>query len=288
MDKSITVEAPDIFKGSLLAIVAFFCMALFGVFTKIALEGGSVFWVSFVSYLTGALVLLPYIAYKGTSYLKSEHYGLLFGRAIIGTLASFCYTISIHYIPIVNGTLLFNTAPIFIPLLSTVFLKEKIGKSTWLAVLIGFIGIIIIIKPTAAIFTQTGDLIGILSGVSLAVAYLLMKMLTATDPGVRIIFYYLGIGTLLQIPLLFLTDFMLSTESCYNAILGGLLLLAAQLALVKGYQYASASQIGIYQYTSVVFVGLFGWLIWNSVPTPGEILGVLLVSIAGIIIILRR
>lgn len=284
MNHDNVAESPNVIKGSAFAIAAFFCMAVFGILTKVALEEGSVFWVSFISYLCGTIALLPSVARKDFS-LKSEHYPSLIGRAVFGTIASFCYTVSIHYIPIVNGTLLFNTAPLFIPLLATLFLKVKISRSTWLAVLIGFIGIIVIIKPTEAIFRQTGNLIAVLSGMSLAIAYLLMKMLTATDPGVRIIFYYLGIGTLLQIPLLFFAGPSPSLVGCLYAGCGGIVLLAAQLLLVKGYQYADASQVGIYQYMSVVFVALFNWMLWNTVPNSGEMIGALLVAIAGIIII---
>lgn len=274
----------NIFKGSLYAIAAFFCMAVFGILTKTALQGGSLFWVSFIVYLIGSLLLLPFIVSKGFTSLKSNHYSLLVGRAVFGTIASFCYTLSMHYIPIVNGTLLFNTAPLFIPLLATLFLKEKIGKSTWLAVLIGFIGVIIIIKPTELILTQPGDFIAIFSGMALAVAYLMMKELTKTDPGTRIIFYYLGIGTVIQIPLLFYADLPTIESICYS-IAAGVFLLAAQMALVTGYRYAQASQIGIYQYSSVVFVGLINWLIWSIVPSSSEIIGALLVTIAGIIVI---
>lgn len=282
------VPAPancDVLKGSLYGLAGFFCMAVFGITTKVALHGSSVFWVSFIAYLTGALLLFPVIAYGGFASLKSEHYLFLIGRAVFGTLASFFYTISMHYIPIVNGTLLFNTAPLFIPLLATLFLKDKIGKSTWLAVLIGFIGVIIIIKPTESLFTQPGNFIGIFSGVFLAIAYLLMKLLTATDPGIRIIFYYLGIGTLLQIPTLFFAGSLPSTDSIFYAMLAGALLLTAQMALVTGYKYAQASQIGIYQYSSVVFVGLIDWLVWGTVPSMGELIGALLVATAGMIVI---
>lgn len=278
-------EVSDIFKGSLYGLAAFFCMAVFGIFTKIALQGGSAFWVSFIAYLTGTLLLFPFIVHRGLADLKSEHYIFLLGRAVVGTIASFSYTISMYYIPIVNGTLLFNTAPLFIPLLATLFLKEKIGKSTWVAVLIGFIGVIIIIKPSESIFTQPGNFIGIFAGISLAVAYLLMKLLTSTDPGIRIIFYYLGIGTLLQIPILFFIGSLPSTESIFYSILAGVLLLAAQMALVTGYKYAQASQIGIYQYSSVVFVGIIDWLIWGTIPTKSEVIGALLVAFAGIIVI---
>ena len=281
-------NVPNILKGSLFAIAAFFCMAVFGIFTKIALKGGSAFWVSFIAYLTGTLLLLPFIFQKGFDFLKSDRYLFLTGRALFGTAASFCYTISMYYIPIVNGTLLFNTAPLFIPILATIFLKEKIGRNTWIAVLLGFIGVIIIIKPTEAIFTQSGNFIGILSGIFLAIAYLLMKLLTSTEPGIRIIFYYLGLGTLLQIPTLFFISPFPNLECIFYSIFAGVLLLTAQMALVIGYKFASAPQIGIYQYCSVVFVGLINWLIWGSIPSYGEMIGALFVAIAGIIVIRTR
>lgn len=275
----------NIVKGSLYALAGFFCMALFGILTKQALIGGSAVWVSFIAYLTGTCLLMPYIVSQGIGYLKSNHLNLLLGRALFGTVASFLYTVSIYYIPIVNGTLLFNTAPIFIPLLSLLFLHAKIEKKIWIAVIIGFVGIIVIMRPTEAIFMQTGNLIAIFSGISLAVAYLMMKLLTSSDPGVRIIFYYLGIGTLLQIPCLIFFGSVPPIDSILYAIVSGLVLVAAQLFLVTGYRYAEASQIGIYQYTSIVFVGLLDWLFWGATPNSMEIMGILLVAAAGVIII---
>lgn len=279
------IKTPDIIRGSLFALLAFFCMAVFGIFTKLALKSGSVIWVSFITYLTGALILIPFFAKEGLSYLKSDHYYYLLSRAVIGTLASFLYTISIQFIPIVNGTLLFNTAPIFIPILAIIFTKAKIAGSTWLAVLLGFIGIIFVIKPTEAIFTQTGNLVALASGISLAVAYFIMKLLTSTDPGIRITFYYLGIGALLQIPLLFFTPSLPHENSILYAMLCGFVMVLAQLSLIKGYTYAEASQIGVYQYSSVVFIGIFSWILWGEIPRPMDLIGIILVAASGIIII---
>lgn len=290
IDSSIMDEAsepatkPNILKGTALALTAFFFMALFGILTKLALKSSTFVWTSFIAYFTATLVLTPYIAYRGLGYLKSRHYGLLLGRAVFGTLASFLYTVSIHFIPIVNGTLLFNTAPIFIPLLCVLFLHAHIPKAIWWAVALGFVGIIIIIQPTAAIFTETGNMLGLLSGFFLAVAYLLMKILTDTDPGIRIIFYYLGLGTILQAPFLFLFETPDKSGVVY-ALWSGIALLCAQISLVNAYRFAKAAEIGVYQYSSVVIVGLMDWMIWGVIPSPWDALGVALVTLAGILII---
>jgi drug/metabolite transporter (DMT)-like permease len=277
-------SSSNIIKGSLLALCAFFLMAVFGILTKFSLQTSSFLWTSFIAYLAGVSILTPYILREGIAYLKSDHYGKLIGRAVFGTMASFLYTVSLQFIPIVNGTLLFNTAPIFIPLLSLIFLRTKISPSIWLAVALGFFGIILIIHPTAEIFTQTGNLVGLTSGIFLAIAYLLMKLLTGTDPGIRIIFYYLGIGACMQAPLLLFFAMPDSLGALYAA-LSGLMLLLAQVMLVTAYRYAQASEVGVYQYASVVFVGLFQWIFWNQTPTLGEILGALFVVVAGALII---
>lgn len=272
-------------KGTLLALLGFFFMAVFGIFTKKAYESGEAIWTSFIAYAVSTVGITLFIIPKGFTFLKSNNYPFLIGRAVFGTAASFLYMLSMSYIPIINSTLLFNTAPIFIPILSIVWLKKEIQNVVWLAVALGFIGIIVIIHPGESIFTKPGNMIALLSGMSLAIAYLLMKLLTDTDPGVRIIFYYLFIGTLLQLPLLLFTPHWPPLETAIYAAISGIFLLIAQLSLVRAYLYADASQVGVYQYSSVVFVGLLEWMIWGVTPTLIDLLGMVIVSIAGIIII---
>lgn len=281
-------EHSNLIKGSLLVIIGFFFMAVFGIFTKIAYQNVSGIWVSYITYASATLFLLPVILEKGISSLKSDHYPYHFLRAAFGCSASFLYMLSMHYIPIVNGTLLFNTAPIFIPILAIFLMNEKISKCVWLAILLGFIGIIIIIKPNTEIFTQYGNLIGLASGVCLAVAYIMIKMLSATDPSLRIVFYYFFISLILQTPLLWIAgEFPPINEAIVAAFAGGALLMA-QFFLVAGYRLAPVSKVGVFQYTTIVFVALLEWMIWGDMPPATDILGVFLVAIAGFFIIRSR
>ncbi len=159
-------DKPDLRKGSLYVLAAFFFMAVFGVLTKEAtLAGGAPLWVSFITYGSGALLMLPVLFRNGWSFLKTQHIGYHFGRAAFGVSASFLYMLSMEHISMVNATLLFNTTPIFIPLLSILFLGAVVTKRTWLAIGIGFIGIILIIRPSEQIFTQPGNHIGLASGI---------------------------------------------------------------------------------------------------------------------------
>lgn len=281
-----TQDTPqNLLKGSVYVIIAFFFMAVFGIITKVAAANGSSLWISFITYLAATAGMMYPILKNGINFLKTEHFLLHLGRGTFGLAASFLYMLSMQYIPIVNATLLFNTAPIFIPLLAIAFVKVSISLRTWLAIAIGFLGIIVIIKPTAAILTQSGDLLGIASGISLAIAYLLIKLMTPTEPQNRIVFYYFFIGTCIQLPCLIFAGPLPSWELCFLAALAGAALMIAQIFLVKGYTFAPVSQVGIYQYTSIVFVAILNWFIWNDVPPLSDLLGVLLVFVAAFIII---
>lgn len=283
--KVIFGHSSNIVKGSLFAIFAFFCMATFGVFTKIASSSTDPIWISFITYCAAAAMASLFIFPQGKAGIKSTRYPYLFARGLIGTSASFLYMLSMHYIPIINSTLLFNTAPIFIPLLTVAVLHIPISKRIWLAVLIGFIGILVIIRPHGDILKEPGNLIGLASGIALAVAYLIMKYLSATEPALRIIFYYFWIGVILQIPLLWFTDKLPSFEGSILAVLCGLTLMTAELSIIRAYRYASASAVGVYQYCAVAFVAIYGWILWKQTPGILDLIGIVLVSAAGIFII---
>lgn len=279
-------QSNTILKGSLFALLGFFCMAIFGILTRAAYQQGGAIWVSEITYVVGSLVCWPFImASGGVRSLQSEHYGKLFLRAAFGCTASFLYTLSLKTIPIVNATLLFNAAPIFIPILAIVLLKTSVSKWAWVAVALGFVGIAIIVKPSASILEQPANLIALASGMSLAVAYVLIKLLTATETRIRIVFYYLFVSSILQLPLLLVAGAVPEMACWLWASAAGIMLFLAQLSLVQAYNCAEVQQVGVYQYASVVFVGLIEWFLGGHTPSASEFVGVLLVMIAGIVII---
>lgn len=282
-------EENNLVKGSIYALLGFFFMALLGVFTKVAaLEAGKAVWISIITYFTGAVIICLVETFQGTSGVRTSHPWKHFFRAAFGVAASFLYLLSLQKIPMVNATLLFNTSPIFIPILTIFWLGDAVSKKSWAAVLLGFLGIVVIIRPTGEIFEQAGDFFGLASGISLAVAYLLIKILTKTEPSYRIIFYFFVIGFILQLPFIYIAGSFPEWHTLLYSSLAGLSLTLAQLFLVLAYRNANASQVGVYQYSSVVFVGLMDWIFWGVVPPMFDLIGVLLVIIAGSIIIREK
>lgn len=200
-----TLPQPNLLKGSSYALLAFFLMAIFGVLTKSASADGSIYWVSLLSYATGFTMMFPMVYKEGVEVFKTAHIGYHLGRVGFGLAATLLYTLSLKDVLLVNATLLFNAAPLFIPVLSLFVLKQKISTFTRWAVLVGFIGIAIIIQPTASIVEHPGNVIGLASGISLAIAYVFIKMLSSTESIERIVFYFFFLSTCIQ--LLFFPSF---------------------------------------------------------------------------------
>lgn len=275
------VPKPDLTKGVIFILIAYLFLALFGVMTKIAIESMPQLWFSFFTYLSGFIILIPYAIYNKYNIFEPKYLGYHFCRAFFGLSASLMYMWSLQKISIVNATLLFNTAPIFIPIFAIFWWNRKISTSTWCAIGLGFLGIIFIIRPTTAILEQSGSLIGLASGISLAIAYMFVKELTNYVEPMKILFYFFGISTLLQLPFLFFVDPITNLYAIGYAVINGLFFILAQNFLVKAYEYAEASKVGVFQYSSVIFVGIINWLLWDKIPNNWALFGSLLVILAG-------
>ncbi|PJD97009.1 MAG: hypothetical protein CK425_04405 [Parachlamydia sp.] len=276
---------PNLFKGMLFVIIAFFFMACFGAFTKAATLSGDPLWVSFIMYTTGLLMLCGIVLYKGYAILVTNRFKYLVGRALFGVISTFFYMLSVKYIPLIDATLFFNTTPLFIPILAIFMLGDHVDRNTWLSILLGFIGIVIIMHPSLQSLKHLGDILGICSGIFLAIAFIFVKVLIQTEPPARINFYFFLLSVLVQIPFLYWAGPFPDFKGICFAICGGASLALMQAFLANAFLHGEASKIGIFQYVSIVFVGIFDWVFWGVVPPAYTFLGVILVVIAGIIII---
>lgn len=278
---------PNLTKGIVYILFGFLFMAFFGAFLKGSLANStSPIWINFIVYLTGLVLLLPFAFIIGRASLKTKHFKYHFCRAFFGFLASLLYIYSLQFIPLLNATLLFNTTPIFIPIFAMWLIKVKIEWFTWLSIIVGFIGITIMIHPSINTFHHPGNLIALVAGMLLALAYTFIKMLTPTDPYFRIVFYFFLLSTLFQTPFLYFVNHQPQSRDVLLSICAGASLLIAQWCIVTAYANAEASKIGVFQYTSLIWVGLIDWVLWHVIPTPFEFFGMLLVMLAGIIITL--
>ena len=277
----------DIVKASIHGTLTFFFLSVWGACAKAAAVDISSLAINFIAFLTALVLLIPLLIVKKVS-LKTKRLPLLLSRGLSGIISALLYTLALKYIPLMNATTLLNTAPLFIPLICWLFLQGHIQKTTWWALVLGFIGVVIVVKPNALIFEQVQNFIGLGSGIVFAIASLCMRKAVETEPPLRIMFYFFLIGTLCTTPVLFFEKESFLSTGVFYAILAGVLLIVMQLFFAKAYQYGDAAKVGVFQYTSVLFAGLLDWLIWDTIPPLSDIGGVACVAIAGTLIILTR
>lgn len=276
----------NLHKGIGFSLLSFFSMALYGVFLNAAsLSGLSKIWINFYAYFFGFLLLIPLALKQGASFFKTSHFSLHIGRALCGVISSILYIASLKYISLLNATLLFNTTPLFIPLFALIMLKEKITLNIFFSIIIGFIGVTFIINPNVNNLTQPGNLLALGAGIFLALGFCFVKLLTPTDSRNLITFYFCGISAFVQIPFLFFESFTFNFSGILWSLAAGTAMVFVQQLLATAYKYTEASKISVFQYSSLIFIGIIDWLVWSVIPTYNDYFGMLLITAGGVLII---
>jgi drug/metabolite transporter (DMT)-like permease len=275
-------------KGVMAALVSFFFLSLIGVFVKLSVaEGAKLWWIVFIQYSTAFALAIVISAKDKFRSLKSQNYTFEFLRGGAGLLSFLCFAFAMTEIPLVDASLLQNTAPIFIPIIALFWLKDVIEKRIWIGVTIGFVGIILIIKPDETTF-NSGDLIGLLSGALLGFAYVAMKILTKTDGFKTILFYFSLTAFVISLPLGII---YWSTPGIYGwlfAIGSGVSFVSYLNLQQVAYKHIEPNKLSPFNYSVVVFTGLLDWWIFNHVPGLLTIAGIAIVCLGGILAVVHH
>ncbi len=267
--------------GGFLIVVAFFCVAVMSALGKAAAHvptGTIVFFQNFIS----LVLFLPWVLRHGVSGVRTSRIGLHILRAIAGLLSQVLMFVAVKRMPLMDAVLLSNSAPLFIPLITWAWLKEKIGGIVWASLIIGFVGIILILKPTSALVSNPTALIATSAAIFSAFALVTVNQLSVTETTERILFYYFLISSIASAPFA-ISEWHAPTNREWIYLVGiGIFMAISQLLIILAYHQASAGRIAPFNYSVVVFSGLIGWLIWKNTPDMLSLLGVVLVTAGGI------
>ena len=246
---------------------------------------GQVLFSRFFFGLIPILMLVPRSEFK--TFYKTSRPKLHAFRAITGTLAIIALFIALREIPLADVVSLTFGGPIFVTLGSIFFLSEKVGVKRWLAVLIGFIGIIIIAEPG---FTELNIfyIYPIIFCLGMAYVAISIRQLSKTEPVWLISLYFsiaITIISLITIPsgwiMPSLNDLIILS---LLGVFGGV----ANLWLSQSYKFSEVSLVTPLKYLALVFAIIFGYFIWDEVPTLKTLSGAILVILSSIIIFRRE
>ncbi len=272
----------SVFLGALYITLAFFFVAVMSAFGKAA-TGVSVGVLVLFQNGIALLIFAPWALRGGVASVKTKHPWLHVVRALAGLLSQALMFVAVKKIPLVNAVLLSNSAPLFIPLVTWLWLKEKIGTVVWLSLLVGFVGVIIVLRPSASLLSNPAALLATSAALFSAFALVSVNQLSQTDPTKRILFYYFLISTIATAPFAIAT-WKAPTAGEWGLLAGiGVSMAASQLLIILAYQHATAARIAPFNYTVVIFSGAIGWVVWRNALTPLSLVGILLITVGGII-----
>ncbi len=201
-------------------------------------------------------------------------------RGVAGVFVFLSIYVAVRYIPLVDATLLSTAAPIWIPLILLVLGQKVRGRLFW-GILIGFAGVILVLRPGPEIF-RIEALVGVLAGILVAVAIIAIRHLTSTEPNRRILFYYSLIGAIVMLPFAIAFWQMPTSNEWLLLVALGAVMLFSQLFINCGLKQGSATLIGPISYTVVLFAGLIGWAYWGDVPDAFSWMGMVLIVAGGV------
>ncbi|MDA9557027.1 DMT family transporter [Vibrio sp.] len=225
---------------------------------------------------------------KGLSPWGS-HYTLLSLRGALGTVALVGVYYALTELPLAVATIIHNTSPILTSVLAFLFLKEKVQSSTIISIIFGMIGVFIVTNPDIIFVAAESNLStnGILAAIGAAIcssfAFIVVKKLSKTeDPSVIVLYF-----PLFALPAsLFLLgdDFIL--PNLYQLgllILIGIFTQVGQVYLTKAMKIGDASKTVAYSYVQILFVIIFGYLVFDEAPTLSMLLGASLIIMGALV-----
>jgi drug/metabolite transporter (DMT)-like permease len=267
----------------LLSIFMFSFGDALGKFLVVTYSVGQLLWLRACAAL---LVLLPMAWRQRVAFARLERPWLQLLRAVLSTLEVAAFFLATVYLPLADVVTYYLACPIFVTALSAMVLRERVGWRRWSAVLIGFVGVLIALRPSAQTVSWPA-LIALSGSLSFAVLMLITRSLRATPDIVLASSQFIGT---------FALGALMSPFGWVRPSLGSLGLFAAAgcisvcalLCVNRSLKLAPASVVVPYQYSMIVWAVIFGYFVFGDVPHPATILGAAIIIGAGLYIFLRE
>jgi drug/metabolite transporter (DMT)-like permease len=209
-------------------------------------------------------------------------------RAAIGIFGMICGFSALALLPLTEFTAITFAAPLFITALSGPVLGEKVGPHRWAAVVIGFVGVVIMMRPDPVHLVSLGALLALGQAFGTAGAMLAIRQLGGTEPGVTIVFYFTLAATAVGaagLPFAWTTPGPeLLTILVMTGVAGGV----GQMLLTQAYRIGPAALVAPFDYATLLWTGLLGYLIWSETPSLHTVVGGLIVIASGLYVLHRE
>ena len=288
-------------RGILFMLLASLSFAFMGGFAKVVSQELPPVEVTFFRNIFGVIFVGLSIWKMPLKQTGGKPWLLLF-RGSMGFAALLAYFYIMAHIPLGEAVTYNKTSPIFVAIFAYIFLKEELPKTALLAILIGFVGIVLVAQPQGGSFDKY-DILGIFSGIGAALAYTSIRELRKYYDTRAIVMSFMAVGTIAPLFLMIITPYVSVSEDfdwmfaefvmpqgvqwVYVTAVG-VFATISQLLMTKAYELTKAGIVGTISYSNIVFALIIGVMLGDPVPDMWTVLGILLVILSGLLVALPK
>jgi drug/metabolite transporter (DMT)-like permease len=271
-------------KGATFIVSAMFLFSLMDTVIKYLSTEYSAIQIIFFRSLFSFIPLSFYLMRSHTfAVLKTKKVHLHITRAFIGIAAYAAFVFAVARIPLANVYAIEFACPIFMTILSQVILKEKVTLHHWIAIGLGFVGVLVIIEPGSDLFNMA-SVIALCGSFLFALMSVQIRQFSHVETQEAIVFYFVLVCTLVTGIFVIFDWKTPSGNELFLLILIGLFGGTAQIFLAKAFSMASVSLLAPLEYITIIWAVLFGWLFFHEIPTLMVYIGAAIVIASGLYI----
>ena len=236
-----------------------------------------------------ALIILSPLLWKAglAPIVNAERKGMQLARVLFSTGEVFCFYYAVMYLPLADVMTFWLAAPIYVAALSPFLLGERVGWRRWTAIAIGFVGVIIALEPSSAMFTLPA-IISIIGSAAFAFMMISGRFLRGT-PDTTLVLFQTGAAGLAG--LIFAPFDWSPIQSQTDLLLLGLLgvvAMSAHMLVNRALKMSDAATVAPLQYTLLLYAVIFGWMFFGDVPRLTMMVGAALIIASGLFIFIRE
>ncbi|MDN7143569.1 DMT family transporter [Pseudomonas sp. JQ170] len=275
-------DATQPLRGILLVVLATFLFASHDALSKYLAGFYPILWVVWARYLVHTLLMMAiFLPQSGLRVLRTRRPGLQALRALCLLGTSLLFTTALQFIPLAEATAVNFLAPLLVTALSLPLLGEKVTRGQWVAVLVSFVGVTVIIHPGGELFTPA-VLLPFGSALCFCFYQLLTRKLSGIDSPTTSNFFTGVLNTLIMsaiVPMFWQTPTLVHG---LMAVALGTCGMTAHLFLTQAFRHAPPAMLAPFSYCQIVFAGVLGLVLFGHSPDMAGLVGIALICLSGL------
>ena len=268
--------------GMIFAVMAYFSFSLLDAVQKTAIIYHSVFQLLFIKYcFVLFLSLIESQRKKNYSFYKSGNIKIQILRSVLSIIESGCFILSFRYLTLADAHSIASLTPVLVVALSAIILREHVSLKTWIAIFVGFVGVLIIMRPGLSLFDPK-SLIPLTGAFFLSIYQIVTRKASEKDPNETSLFYTSIVGIILMVIIGYnFWQPLMENSFIYFIAIGFFFSLGLYFQIIA-LSMARAGIIQPFHYTLIFWAIILGYIFYDDFPDIPTLIGGLVITVSGV------